>query len=483
MAVRTIRIREKGKGKFMADKNAVIAEQILPLVGGEDNIAQATHCMTRLRLNLKDYGKADIEEIKKIDGVATCLNSGGQLQIVIGTNVTSVYDEFCKIAKVEEQAAIDENLDAQGAEKEKGAKAVVNSIFAFLSGTMTNLIPIMIAASLCKTIVAVFGPQLLGIMPEDSDPYKLFTFMGDAGFYFLPVFIAVFAAKKLNISVAIAAYLATIMIHPTFVQIATDEVAFTVFGIPCNVQNYSTTVLPILLVVWIMSYVERFVKKYTPDVLKVIVVPFVTVIVMTPLALCVLGPLGAFLGNYVSSGIIALYDLVGPLAVAILGRFFGCIVMTGMHQLLFVYLFTTFPMLGYDGFMIPGMLAGSWASLGVALACILKFKKKENKSTTVGFIITWLFGGVGEPMLYGLNLRFRTSLYASIIAGMITGFVSALFGLKAYVLTVSNGIYGLAAFLGGPKSNYVAMGVMLVVAVVSGFITMMFFPINEEEAA
>lgn len=168
------------------------------------------------------------------------------------------------------------------------------------------------------------------------------------------------------------------------------------------------------------------------------------------------------------------------MAVAILGGFFGCIVITGMHQLLFVCLFTTFPMLGLDGFMIPGMLAGSWAGLGVAAACFLKFKKKENKTATLGVIFTWLFGGVGEPLLYGLNLRFRTSLYASIVSGIITGFVSGLIGLKAYTLTTANGIYGLTAFMGGPASNYIAMAVMIVAGVVSGFVVMIFFPLKED---
>lgn len=462
----------------MSDKNKELAEQILPLVGGKENILQATHCMTRLRLNLKDYSKADKDEIKKINGVSAALESGGQLQVVIGTNAAGVYEEFVKMTNLEWHEGIDENLDAA---KPKDFKGYLDSVLGFLSGTMTNLIPIMIAASLCKTIVAVFGPSLLNVMSAESDIYTLLTIMGDAGFYFMPIFLAAFAAKKLNTNLPLAMLLAAVMIHPTFVDIANNGTAFTVFGIPCLVQNYSSTVLPILLVVWIMSYVDKFLKKITPDALKIIVVHFGTFIIMVPLALCVLGPLGAFLGNYVSQGIINLYDLAGPLALALLGAFFGCIVMTGMHQLLFVYLFTTFPMLGFDGFMIPGMMASSWAGIGVCLACLfIKFKKKENKSMIAGFITTWFLGGVGEPILYGVNLKYPTTLYASIISGGITGFVSALFGLKAYVLTASNGIYGLAAFLGGPTSNYVALAVMVIVGLVSGFVTMLFFPLKED---
>lgn len=461
----------------MADNNIEIAKSVLALVGEKENISQAAHCMTRLRLNLKDNALVDVEKIKKVPGVKGCIQTGGQVQVIIGTNVAQVYDEFIKLTGSEGQAPIEENLDAS---KEKGFKATVDRVFAFLSGTMTQLIPIMIAASLCKTIVAIFGPQMLGVMVEGSDMYTLFTFLGDAGFYFMPMFVANFAANKLNTNRAIAMLLGAMMIHPTFIGIADAGTSFSVFGIPCSIQNYSTTVLPMLLVVWIMSYVDHFLKKYIPNVLQVIAVPFITFIVMTPLALCVLGPLGAFLGNYVCSGIIALYDFAGPVAVALLAAFFGCLVMTGMHQLLFVYLFTTFPMLGFDGFMLPGMIAGSWAGTGVAIACLIRFKKADNRSMVGSFIATWFLGGVGEPMLYGLNLRYKTTLYASIIAGAITGLVAGIMGLKAYVLSPANGIYGLAAFLGGPTSNYVALGVMLVAGIVSGFLVMMFMPLKEE---
>lgn len=465
----------------MANKNEQIAQAILPLVGGKENVVQAVHCMTRLRLTLKDYDAANMAEIKKVSGVMGCQQTGGQLQIIIGTNVGGVYEEFLKVSGVKAEAAINENLDSKdAAAKAGGVKAALNAVFAYLSGSMTPLIPVLIAASLCKTIVAVLGPQLLGVMSEGSDLYTLFTFMGDAGFYFIPFIIAWSASKKLNTNTAIALLMAGIMLHPTFMALAGTGTPFTVYGIPTSVQNYSSTVLPILLVVWILSYVDRWLNKVVPDVLKMVAVPLGDVLIMTPIALCVLGPAGAFLGNYISSGIIALYDVFGPLAVAILGAFFGLLVCTGMHQLLFVYLFTTFPMMGFDSFMLPGILACSWAGTGVALACILKFKKKENKSMVLSYVVTWFLGGVGEPMLYGLNLRYRTTLIASCIAGAISGFIAGLLHLTAYVLNPSNGIYGLSAFLGGPNSNYVVLAITVAVALISGFVVMMLMPLSDD---
>lgn len=464
----------------MANKNRQIAEQVLPLVGGKENVQQATHCMTRLRLNLYDYEKAQLEELKKISGVLKVLTTGGQLQIVIGTNVDGVYDEFCNMTGIAKAAPIDETLDQVAEKKKLTGKEIVNNIFGYLSGSLTPMIPVLIAASLCKTIVAVFGPQLLGVMPAESDLYKLFTMLGDAGFYFMPVILGATAAIKLGMNMVMGIYVGAILLHPTLIGMAAEQTAFTVYGIPCSVQNYSSTVLPILMIVWVMSYIEKFLKKVCPDVIKVMAVPLGTLLVITPIALCVLGPAGAFLGNYISSGVIALYSVAGPVAVAILGGFFGLLVCTGMHQVLMVYLFTTFPMVGFDAFLMPGILASSWAGAGVALACIVKFKKPENKSMVINFFTTWLLGGVGEPMLYGLNLRYRTSLYASVIAGAVAGFVAGLIGLKAYVLNPSNGIYGIAAFLGGSNGNYIALAVTIAVAVIGGFLVMILMPLKEE---
>lgn len=462
----------------MASKYTPLCEALLPLVGGAENILQANHCMTRLRLDLKDYSKADMDAIKKVSGVIGCVRSGGPLQIIIGTTVGDVYDEFCAMTGLEMRAAIDEEPD--GAAK-KSDKNVINSIFAYLSGTLTAIIPVMIAASLCKTIVAVFGPDLLGILSAEGDLYKLFTMVGDAGFYFLPILVANFAAKKLNVNSSIAMFLAGVMLHPTLIEMANTGTAFTVYGIPCSVQSYASTVVPILLIVWIMKYVEGFFKKYCPDVIKVVGIPFGTLIVMLPIALCALGPIGSILGNYVSTGIIALYDIAGPFAVALIGAFFALMVATGMHSLLFVYLFTTFPMLGFDGFMLPGILASSWAGTAAGLGIALRTKKSETRSTIFSYILTWFFGGVGEPMIYGVMFKYKSGLIASVAAGGISGFVAGLMGLKAYVLSTSNGMYGLLAFLGGPTFNYIALAVTILVGVVAGIALTMVLPFHEED--
>ena len=204
-----------------------------------------------------------------------------------------------------------------------------------------------------------------------------------------------------------------------------------------------------ILVVWILKYVYNFFKKYTPDLLSVFVVPFATVLVMLPLSLSILAPLGGYIGTYIGEGIIALNSVAAPLALAVVGGFFTFFVLTGMHPVLFAYLFVTFPTMGYDNFLLPGILCASWSAAGVALACIVKIKNQKERSLAIGYLVTWFFGGVGEPMLYGLFIPYKTPLLAGIISGALTGLVAGMVHLTAYVLNTSNGIYGLAAFLGG----------------------------------
>ena len=461
------------------------AEAVLQAVGGKENVISVVHCMTRLRFDLKDVNIPKAEEIKKIEGVAGVVNSGGQYQVIIGTTVEQVYTSLCQIGGFNSTRSRTENVE-QGNVKTKEkvtAKSVVNSIFGYLSGSLTPLIPILLVASLCKTVAAILGPQLIGVISNKSDLYTLFTFVGDAGFYFLPVFIGYSASKKLNSNVAIGMLLGAVMLHPTFLKMATEGTGFSVYGIPSMVQNYSSSVIPMILVVWVMSYVEKFFKKYSPDVLKVFLVPFGTLIVMLPLALCVLGPAGAFLGNYVCNAIISLNSVAAPLAVAVVAGVFVFVVVTGMHPVLFTYLFVTFPQIGQDSFMIPGMLAASWAFAGVTLACAYKFKNKEKKSLTMGYFFTWLFGGVGEPILYALMVPYKTPLIASMIAGLITGSVAGFSHLTAYILSTSNGIYLPPAFVGGSTSNYIALVVTIVVGLISGFVTMLFFKLDEEKVA
>ncbi|WP_270832911.1 PTS transporter subunit EIIC [Faecalibacillus intestinalis] len=461
--------------------NKELAKVIIAKVGGKDNIKSVTHCMTRLRFILNNVEKAQQDELKAMDEIMGVVYKGGQYQLIIGPTVTDVYDEVVSIIPQEENSEKQEIVE-ESKPKEKGIKAILNNVMGALAGCMTPLIPILLCMGICKAIVAVLGPQLTGVLSEKDSLYILFSFVGDAGLYFIPIYVGYTAAEKFGMNKLMGMFLGGILIHPTLIQMATDQTSFSVYGIPASVQNYTSSIIPIILTVWAASYVEKFFKKYTPEVLKVIGIPLGTLLVMLPLELCVFGPLGSFLGTYICQGIISLYDIAGPLAVAIVGATFGLLVLTGMHNVLMTFLFMTFPMVGYDGFIIPAILACSYAGAGVTLCCVIKFKDKKKKQLTLGYFITWLFGGVGEPMLYGLNIPYKTPLYAGVVAGFLSGLLAGLVGLKAYVLSPSNGLYILPAFLGGPNFNYIALVITIIGSIVIGFVVMWFMKLDESLA-
>ena len=281
-----------------------VATDVLSAVGGKTNISSVTHCMTRLRFNLKDESIPNDTEIQNIAGVIGVNRAGGQYQVIIGQTVNKVYDELIAVGDLTRNAPIDENLDGKLKEK-LTFKTAGNLVLNKLAGCLTPLIPMLIAASMFKMFTAVLGPSMLNIIGTKTSLYQLFTFVGDAGFYFFPVILGYTAAKQFNTSRIIAMFLGAILIDPNLIKIVTAGKSFDVFGIPMQLVNYSSTVIPIILSVWIMSYVERFFKRYTASSISTIVVPTLTIVVMLPISLCVLGPAGNFVGNYICEGILA----------------------------------------------------------------------------------------------------------------------------------------------------------------------------------
>lgn len=274
-----------------------MARQIIQDIGGSGNVVSVTHCMTRLRFNLKDMSIPQDEKIKQIAGVLGVARSGGQYQIIIGQTVNEVYDAVVAAGNLNQSAPVNEQITEDLGTKKWTWKSVGNTILNKIAGSLTPLIPMLIAASMFKMLVAVLGPTMLNVISVKSDLYQLFSLVGDAGFYFFPVAIGYTAAKQFAASPILGIFLGAIMLDPGLVKIVAAGKPFTVYGIPMHLTNYGSTVVPILLSVWIMSYVERFFNQKIPASLRTIFAPTLTIAVMLPLSLCVLGPLGGFLGN------------------------------------------------------------------------------------------------------------------------------------------------------------------------------------------
>lgn len=456
-----------------------LAREILQAVGGINNISSVTHCMTRLRFTLKDSSIPKDDEVKKIEGVLGVVRAGGQYQIIIGQTVPKVYETLLKLGngKIAGSAPIDENLDANAQKEKMTFKRGFNIVLNKVAGSLTPTIPILITAAMFKMLAAICGPTMLNITLTSSDLYKLFTLVGDAGFYFFPVFLGYTSAKQFKTSPMLGMLMGAILLDPNLVKIVTAGKPFTVYGIPMALTNYGNTLIPILLSVWIMSYVERFFKKYVPTSLSTVFVPTLTIAVMIPITLCVLGPLGGFLGDYICNGLLAFGKLGGVwsiLAIAIIGAVWEILVISGMHLVIISTMTLLFAQGGHDNFATLGAVAASMACAGMALGAALRIKGKKNKTLVWGYFISNIIGGVTEPSLYGLALRYKRPFLGMMIGGFAGALYAGITHVTAYVMVPVANFLALTAYVGGSTANIVngiISGVIaLIVAAVATYI-------------
>lgn len=461
----------------MAD-NAKIAGDVLAAVGGKENVNSALHCMTRLRFTLKDESVVNDDTVKNIPGVLGVAKTGGQYQVIIGTNVPEVYDEVVKLG-VAAGGEVDENLDADVAKKKLTPKEIGNNILNYLSGSVVPLIPVLIAGGLFKTLSAIFGPTLLGIVPADSQFITLCDIVYDAAFYFIPIIAGFAAAKKLGANPFLGAFMGAILIDPKFIQLGTDGVAFSVYGIPAPTLTYGQTLIPVLLSVAAMAPIQKFFDKHLPDSIRTVFAPFLTFVVLMPIALCLLAPLG----NYVGTGIAAFFEWLsntpfGWLAVTLIAATWPMLVLTGMHVGLAAIALAQFAQVGSDSVVLMAATVQAFTASGVGLAAWLRFRDPEKKSLALGYFITQFIGGVGEPLLYGVFLRYKRPWIGSIAGGAAAGLYGALTRTVLYAPTT--GIFATLGFAGGSSMNFVNGIIGTVLGVVVAFVVTWFFGLSKD---
>ncbi|MDV7757528.1 PTS transporter subunit EIIC [Liquorilactobacillus mali] len=434
-----------------------IAKMILAAVGDRSNITSVTHCMTRLRFNLKDESLPIDSEVQNIPGVIGVNRAGGQYQVIIGQTVDKVYDALTTVGNLTQNTPIDENLD-DNLNKKLTWKSIGNSVLNKLAGCLTPLIPMLIAASMFKMFAAILGPSMLNLVGTSSDLYKLFVLVGDAGFYFFPIVLGYTAAKQFNTSPIVSMFLGGILIDPNLIKIVTAGKAFAVFGIPMNLVNYSSTVIPIILSIWVMSYIEHFFKNHITESLGTILVPTLTIIVMLPIALCVLGPAGAFLGNYICEGILAFGKLGGLptiLAIGVVAAIWEILVITGMHLLMITTMMMVFAQAGHENFVTLGAVAASLSVAGMCLGAALRLKDKDQKTLAWSYLIASIIGGVTEPALYGLAIRYKRPFIGMMIGGFLGGLYAGVTQITAYVMVPVANFLALTAYVGGNTANII----------------------------
>lgn len=438
------------------------ATDILKLVGGEKNVASVTHCATRLRFNLKDEAKADTEAIKKVKGVMGVTNSGGQFQVIIGNDVNNVHKELLELGSF------------KGSGTAKAAKkGRISTVLDTLSGIFTPILPAMIGCAMIKAVLLIL--KSAGLMQNNSQFITIMTFIGDSAYYFLPMLLAWSSATKFKTNVGLALALAGVLLHPSFSTLmgAGKPVAF--LGLSITKATYSSSVIPIILAVWAMSYVERFAEKFSPNVVKSILKPLIIVIVMAPLTLIVIGPLGTVIGNYVAGGVTYVNTHMGWLVSGIVGGTFPFLIMTGMHYSLGPIAITAYTTTGVEGIIGPGMLIHSMAQGGAALAVAVRTKNKDFRQVASSTSMTALLG-ITEPAMYGVNLRLRKPLIAVVIGGVAGGLYVGAFGVARSAMGVT-GLATLPAFITANPSNLrnavigclIGFGVSFVITMILGF--------------
>lgn len=429
------------------------AAEILKLVGGEKNVASVTNCMTRLRFQLRDVKKAEVEALKRLKGVQGVVTKNGQFQVVIGTDVGNVCEEIRKLGSFEENAKAD-------SEEKNG---IIAAFFGTLTAIFQPIIPALAGSGMIKALLALLVATKL--VDAGSQTYQIFNAFGDALFYFLPFILAFSAAKRFKCNPYVAAVLAGVLLHSSFTGLNTGD-PVNLFGfIPVTMISYGGSVVPILLIVWVQSYIERIANKISPKPVKIFLAPMLTIIVTGIIGITAAGPLGNLVGQVIAVGFNWLNDYAGWVIPVLMGTFCPFFVMTGMHYCFAPIQTIQYATLGYGTILGPGMLASNIAQGTAALVVGFKSKNKDIKQLGISSGVTGLIG-ITEPALYGINLRLKKPLYASMIGGCAAGLYAGITGIHTYSSTTA-GIFALPVYIGGESfSNVVNAAVTIVISMV-----------------
>ncbi len=433
-----------------------VGRNVLQQVGGKENVVSLTHCATRLRFELKDKRKADTKALEKTLGVISVVDSGGQYQVVIGNEVQTAFKEIQK----EVGTSIKKGPSSDNQE------SIISRLISVISTTFTPMIPAITGAGMVKAILAVL--TLTGVLSDSSQTYIILNTIADAAFYFMPVLLAYGAAIKFDVHPILAITVAGILLHPNISQLFSTGDAVSFLGIPVLAADYAGSVLPIIFTVWIMSYVEPFADRISPSFIKFFTKPMLVFLIMGPLALVVIGPFGTLLNDLIAMGAEWINGKAAWLIPFLMGGLQPFLVVTGTAWAMTPIATMQLSSTGSEMINGPGMLASNIAQSGATFAVAAKTKNKELKQLAVSTGITALMG-ITEPSLYGVTLKLKKPLVASMIGGAIAGLYAGLSGLVRYAF-VSPGLAALPAFIGENPMNIVHAIITCVIAFVATFI-------------
>lgn len=418
------------------------ASNVLKNVGGKSNVAGLTHCATRLRFTLKDQSKVEIDALKGTQGVIDVVKSGGQYQVIIGTDVANVAREL-NIMGVQVSS-----IDA----KDSGtAMKPVDRFFDTISGIFTPIIPALTAAGMLKAVLVLLN--VFKILTSNTQTYQILNFASDSAFYFLPVFVAISTAQKLKCNPFIAGMIGASLIHPTFLAMVAAKEPVSFFGANVPLVSYASSVIPSILAVWFMSYAERFADRISPKAVKFLLRPLLTLIIVLPVTLLLFGPLGSYIGGVLASGADFLNTNVPWLVSTLMGALFPLLVLTGMHWSFVPIIVQSYATYNYEGIMGPGSFVSNICQGAAALAVGFKTKNTSLRQTSMSAGVTALLG-ITEPALFGVTLKVKNALFAVMAGGAVGGLYAGIQGVVRYT-SGTPGLASFAIFIGENPMNIV----------------------------
>ena len=401
------------------------AKEIVRLVGGESNINSLVHCATRLRFELKDGSKFKKEDLEKLSYVLKVLISGGQYQVVIGPNVDNYYDAILATTKIQG------NKQSETMETEK--VKISDRILKVISGAFSPLIPLMAGSGMIKALLTLF--TTIGVMSDTGSTYLILSAAGNACFYFMPVFLGITISKQLKANAFVGGAIGAALLEPSFMGLIDSVDAVSFLGIPVTPINYSATIFPIFIAILVYAYLDKGLRKITPQSLQYFLVPMICLMLMVPFTVIAFGPVGTTIGNYVSDFVMWLFSLSGTLAGIVLGATYPFLTMLGLH-----WGFTPITLQNLDlvgGDIIEGVcVCAVWAQMGIALGAYLKAKKHSKLKSIAGpTFITGFFAGVTEPILYSIVMEYKRLMIVVAIGGACGGAIAGTLGvtMDAYV--------------------------------------------------
>lgn len=407
-----------------------MVEEIVEKSGGKENIISVGHCFTRLRIVVHNIKAVDQNAIKEINGVIGVVYQAGQLQIIMGKNLQPAYDEMIRRG-FKEGGAVEEKNDDVPQEKKTIPQRIMEYIVASVTPTLSFLIP----ASMVKVFMLIFAQFIPGF--EGSSTYTMLNCLANAAFYFMPVWIASCAAKKLGATPGYVMVVMAASIGTDFMNIVNAGAAASMFGINVPLGSYGNLLLPALLTTYVAYWAEKLIDKVIPGILKPIIVGAGVITITFTLNMTVLSPLGAFVGTYVVSAFMWLYGIAGPLALAILAGCLPFLIMTGMHSVFGPFMIQLLSERGYDPFFRPSLLLHNVCEGAAMLGIALRAKDKAVKTEAFSLAISCIFAGVTEPTIYGFALPLKKPLIAVSAGGGVGGLIAGLLHVHNYELGYS----------------------------------------------